>query len=101
MRHCWPAKCWQVYPFQRFNGDRVGGGGDYPFCTIEPNVGQCLYQTNVWIGSWYGPSAKTIPTFLEFVDIAGLVRGASGKDSATSSSQIFAKSTRWYGAAVF
>ncbi len=51
---------------------------NYPFCTIEPNVGvvpvpddrldklSAIYKTK-----------KTIPTSLEFVDIAGLVRGAS------------------------
>lgn len=51
---------------------------NYPFCTIEPNVGTVpvpdkrleklgdLYQTE-----------KIVPAFVEFVDIAGLVRGAS------------------------
>lgn len=51
---------------------------NYPFCTIEPNVGivpvpderlkklEAMYNSN-----------KVIPTTIEFVDIAGLVRGAS------------------------
>ena len=51
---------------------------NYPFCTIEPNMGivpvpdkrldklAALYETQ-----------KIIPTTIEFVDIAGLVRGAS------------------------
>lgn len=51
---------------------------NYPFCTIEPNVGRVavpdsrLDQLVVIAGS-----QKTIPTSLEFVDIAGLVKGAS------------------------
>ncbi len=51
---------------------------NYPFCTIEPNVGQVavpdprLDQLQLIAGS-----AKKIETQLAFVDIAGLVRGAS------------------------
>ena len=51
---------------------------NYPFCTIEPNVGNVavpdprLYQLAEIAGS-----AKIIETQLAFVDIAGLVRGAS------------------------
>ncbi|BAT59222.1 ribosome-binding ATPase YchF [Variibacter gotjawalensis] len=51
---------------------------NYPFCTIEPNVGEVavpdprLDQLAV-----LGKSAEIIPTRLTFVDIAGLVRGAS------------------------
>ncbi len=51
---------------------------NYPFCTIEPNVGNVavpdprLYQLAEVAGS-----AKIIETQLAFVDIAGLVRGAS------------------------
>jgi GTP-binding protein YchF len=51
---------------------------NYPFCTIEPNVGQVAVPDPrldklVEIGG----SAKKIETQLAFVDIAGLVRGAS------------------------
>lgn len=51
---------------------------NYPFCTIEPNQGvvqvpdQRLYKLSEMAGS-----AKTIPSVFEFVDIAGLVKGAS------------------------
>jgi ribosome-binding ATPase len=51
---------------------------NYPFCTIEPNVGivplqdERLIQIKNIIGS-----AKATPTTLEFIDIAGLVKGAS------------------------
>ena len=51
---------------------------NYPFCTIEPNVGvvavpdERLYK----LAALYN-SKKITPTTLEFVDIAGLVRGAS------------------------
>jgi ribosome-binding ATPase len=51
---------------------------NYPFCTIEPNVGRVpmpddrLEKINQIIHA-----KKVVPTFMEFVDIAGLVRGAS------------------------
>lgn len=51
---------------------------NYPFCTIEPNVGVVPVPDDRLdkISSLVKP-LKTIPTSLEFVDIAGLVRGAS------------------------
>ncbi len=51
---------------------------NYPFCTIEPNVGRvAVPDPRLDTLARIGKSAKTIPTSLEFVDIAGLVRGAS------------------------
>src|SRR5262245_46492826 len=51
---------------------------NYPFCTIEPNVGEVgVPDTRLTELSTIGKSAQTIPTRLTFVDIAGLVRGAS------------------------
>ncbi|MEO1191395.1 MAG: redox-regulated ATPase YchF [Pseudomonadota bacterium] len=51
---------------------------NYPFCTIEPNVGRvAVPDPRLTLLSGLAKSAKTIPTQLEFVDIAGLVRGAS------------------------
>lgn len=51
---------------------------NYPFCTIDPNVGvvevpdeRLQELTKIFI------SKKTVPTFIEFYDIAGLVKGAS------------------------
>src|SRR6478672_9222536 len=51
---------------------------NYPFCTIEPNVGRVsLPDQRLQICARLAKSAKIVPTQLEFVDIAGLVRGAS------------------------
>ena len=51
---------------------------NFPFCTIEPNVGRVAVPDNRLekIAS-LASSASVIPTQLEFVDIAGLVKGAS------------------------
>ena len=51
---------------------------NYPFCTIEPNVGRVgVPDKRLQELARVAGSAKIIPTQLEFVDIAGLVRGAS------------------------
>ena len=51
---------------------------NYPFCTIEPNVGRvAVPDPRLDILTTIGRSQKKVPTSLEFVDIAGLVRGAS------------------------
>lgn len=51
---------------------------NYPFCTIEPNVGRvAVPDPRLERLAVASKSAKIIPTQLEFVDIAGLVRGAS------------------------
>ena len=51
---------------------------NYPFCTIEPNVGDVgVPDERLDKLATIGKSASTIPTRLTFVDIAGLVRGAS------------------------
>ena len=51
---------------------------NYPFCTIEPNVGRVeVPDERLAKLAAIAGSAKLIPTQLEFVDIAGLVRGAS------------------------
>ena len=51
---------------------------NYPFCTIEPNIGRvAVPDPRVDVLAKLSGSAKAIPTFLEIVDIAGLVRGAS------------------------
>ncbi|MCK6454150.1 MAG: redox-regulated ATPase YchF [Alphaproteobacteria bacterium] len=51
---------------------------NYPFCTIEPNTGRvAVPDPRLDMLATLAKSAQTIPTFLEFVDIAGLVRGAS------------------------
>jgi len=51
---------------------------NYPFCTIEPNVGRvAVPDPRLDRLAAIAKSARVIPTQLEFVDIAGLVRGAS------------------------
>ena len=51
---------------------------NYPFCTIEPNMGRvAVPDPRLDTLARLGKSQKTVPTSLEFVDIAGLVRGAS------------------------
>ena len=51
---------------------------NYPFCTIEPNVGDvAVPDPRLDTLAGIGGSAQIIPTRLTFVDIAGLVRGAS------------------------
>ncbi|MEG1791760.1 MAG: redox-regulated ATPase YchF [Clostridia bacterium] len=51
---------------------------NYPFCTIEPNVGVVAVPDErlIKLAELYN-SKKITPTSLEFVDIAGLVKGAS------------------------
>lgn len=64
--------------FNALTETQAAQAANYPFCTIEPNVGQVavpdprLDQISAIAGS-----AKIIPTQLAFVDIAGLVKGAS------------------------
>ncbi|MGD9806908.1 MAG: redox-regulated ATPase YchF [Hyphomicrobiaceae bacterium] len=51
---------------------------NYPFCTIEPNVGEVgVPDSRLDKLAEIGKSATILPTRLTFVDIAGLVRGAS------------------------
>jgi GTP-binding protein YchF len=51
---------------------------NYPFCTIEPNVGRvAVPDPRLHAIAKIAKSAQVIETQLEFVDIAGLVRGAS------------------------
>ena len=51
---------------------------NYPFCTIEPNVGMVTVPDTrlEWLRDVYQPK-KFTPAVIEFVDIAGLVKGAS------------------------
>ncbi|RBP39533.1 redox-regulated ATPase YchF [Garciella nitratireducens] len=51
---------------------------NYPFCTIDPNVGVvAVPDDRLEVLSKMHHSEKVIPTSIEFVDIAGLVKGAS------------------------
>jgi hypothetical protein len=63
-----------------FNAITAAGAAaaNYPFCTIDPNVGVVTIPDKriERLVQIYQP-AKTIPSAIEFVDIAGLVKGAS------------------------
>jgi hypothetical protein len=64
--------------FNALTASSAAEAANYPFCTIEPNTGtvsvpdERLYKLAQIAGS-----AKILPAFIEFVDIAGLVKGAS------------------------
>ncbi len=64
--------------FNALTATAAAQAANYPFCTIEPNVGRvAVPDPRLQALSAIGKSKTTIPTSLEFVDIAGLVRGAS------------------------
>ncbi|APG61615.1 redox-regulated ATPase YchF [Sphingorhabdus lutea] len=64
--------------FNALTDTQSAQAANYPFCTIEPNVGNVSVPDDRLnkLAAIAG-SAKIIPTQLAFVDIAGLVRGAS------------------------
>jgi GTP-binding protein YchF len=64
--------------FNALTATAAAQAANYPFCTIEPNVGRvAVPDPRLAVLAAIGKSAKIVPTSLEFVDIAGLVRGAS------------------------
>ena len=64
--------------FNALTATAAAQAANYPFCTIEPNVGRvAVPDPRLGALAAIGKSAKIVPTSLEFVDIAGLVRGAS------------------------
>jgi GTP-binding protein YchF len=64
--------------FNALTATAAAQAANYPFCTIEPNVGRvAVPDRRLDVLAGIGKSAKIIPTSLDFVDIAGLVRGAS------------------------
>jgi ribosome-binding ATPase len=64
--------------FNALLGQAQAQAANYPFCTIDPNVGVVLVPDERLqkLAALFQPK-KTTPTTLEFVDIAGLVAGAS------------------------
>jgi hypothetical protein len=51
---------------------------NFPFCTIEPNVGiVAVPDPRLEVLSQLSKSQRSVPATVEFVDIAGLVKGAS------------------------
>src|SRR5215470_9838429 len=64
--------------FNALTSTQAAAEANYPFCTIELNVGKvAVPDPRLERLAELGKSAKIIPTQLSFVDIAGLVRGAS------------------------
>lgn len=64
--------------FNALTSAAAAAAENYPFCTIEPNVGQVpVPDPRLDAIARLAKSARVVPTLLSFVDIAGLVRGAS------------------------
>ncbi len=64
--------------FNALTSTAAAQAANYPFCTIEPNIGRvAVPDPRLEKIAILAKSPKIIPTQLEFVDIAGLVRGAS------------------------
>ncbi|MFT9257004.1 MAG: redox-regulated ATPase YchF [Acetobacter sp.] len=64
--------------FNALTATATAQAANYPFCTIEPNVGRvAVPDPRLDRLVEIGKSQRKVPTSLEFVDIAGLVRGAS------------------------
>ncbi len=64
--------------FNALTSTQSAEAANYPFCTIEPNTGVvAVPDERLATLCKINKSVKTIPTSVEFVDIAGLVKGAS------------------------
>lgn len=64
--------------FNAVTRTRKAEAANYPFCTIDPNIGVVTVpDERLAVLSEISGSQKLIPTAIEFVDIAGLVEGAS------------------------
>jgi len=64
--------------FNAVTKTRKAQAANYPFCTIEPNNGiVTVPDERLAVLSGISKSQKLIPAVFEFVDIAGLVKGAS------------------------
>lgn len=64
--------------FNALLGKQVADASNYPFCTIDPNVGVVeVPDEKLPILGHIVKTQKIVPAIVEFVDIAGLVKGAS------------------------
>ena len=64
--------------FNALTETSVAAAENYPFCTIEPNIGRvALTDKRLDQLAKINDPKKIVPTFVDFVDIAGLVKGAS------------------------
>ena len=77
MRHRRPPQCRQIHDLQRAQKAGIAAE-NYPFCTIEPNVGIVeVPDPRLQKLSEIVKPERIVPAAVEFVDIAGLVAGAS------------------------
>ena len=78
-RNCWHSP--NVGKSTLFNAvvaNAKANAANFPFCTIEPNVGiVAVPDERLQVLTDLSESAETVPARIEFVDIAGLVKGAS------------------------
>lgn len=64
--------------FNALMGKAQAAASNFPFCTIEPNIGTVpVPDPRLDVLAQIEKSEKIVPTVVEFVDIAGLVKGAS------------------------
>ncbi|HWB58382.1 MAG TPA: GTPase, partial [Chthoniobacteraceae bacterium] len=64
--------------FNAVTRTRKAAAANYPFCTIDPNQGiVTVPDPRLDVLAKMSHSKKVVPAVIEFVDIAGLVRGAS------------------------
>jgi GTP-binding protein YchF len=64
--------------FNAVTHTRKAEAANYPFCTIDPNIGiVTVPDARLAVVSRISGSRRLVPTAIEFVDIAGLVKGAS------------------------
>ena len=64
--------------FNALTRTRKAEAANYPFCTIEPNVGVVIVpDARLETLAKISRTTRIVPTTIEFVDIAGLVKGAS------------------------
>lgn len=77
MWHCGTSERRKVYPFNCLSNAKAQSA-NFPFCTIEPNVGVITVPDERLnkLAEIEHPQ-RVIPTTVEIVDIAGLVKGAS------------------------
>ena len=64
--------------FNALTNSAQAAAENYPFCTIEPNIGQvAVRDARLDALARIGKQARVVPAVMNFVDIAGLVRGAA------------------------
>ena len=64
--------------FNALTRSRKAEAANYPFCTIDPNVGVVIVpDARAYVLQKIAKTNVVIPAAIEFVDIAGLVKGAS------------------------